>query len=74
MGIGLLLSNMFMFCAMVPDKCSQVEDKNNNVIYVSACIKQVSNKPYPIIEIGVVDMKNQDNYVIYVINRNCKKL
>jgi len=74
MTIGVVLSNVLLFCTMVPDKCSMRENVKNNTILINTCITSKTNRKYPIIEIGVVDMNNSNNYTIFIIDRNCTKL
>jgi len=74
MTIGLVLSKILLFCTIVPDQCSIRPIEHNNTILINTCITSKTNRKYPIIEIGVVDLNNRDNYTIFIIDRNCTKL
>ena len=74
MSIGLVLTKIMLFCSLVDDQCAIKPIEHNNTVLINTCITSKTNRKYPIIEIGVVDMNNQNNYTIFIIDRNCSKL
>ena len=75
MSSGVFLGNVLLFCALNTNKCSIVEIEDNpKKVTINLCVKNKSNQKKPIITIGVVDMNNQENHVIYTIDRNCTKV
>ena len=75
MSSGVFLGNVLLFCALNTNKCSIVEIEDNpKKVSISLCIENKTNQKLPIITIGVVEMENQENYVIYTIDRNCTVL
>ena len=72
---GVFLGNVLLFCALNTNKCSIVEIEDNpKKVTINLCIKNKTNRPHPIIKIGVVNVDDQKNYVIYTIDRNCTKV
>jgi len=69
-----ILTKVLMFCLLVPNKCSIREIEENNTTLINVCITSKANRKFPLIEIGAIDMNNQNRYMVYIIDRNCNKI